>query len=144
MRRGVKIGLTIAVIAIIIIAIAIPLCSNFINKSVYHLTGVEKTEYTVADFAPKSELQFNQNGTFHINIEHKDKGLSLTAIGTYKLEGKTYQLKFEKLFARDNDGNITDYTTAEEHKAERAAITCTRSGNRIKFVDHKAQTFYFG
>lgn len=143
MKRGVKIALTITVIAIILIAVAIPLYFNFANKTVYHLSGVEKTEFTVDDFAKDSELQFYQNGTFHITIKHKEKGLSLTAIGTYKLEGKEYQLKFEKLLARDNDGNIVDYNT-EEHQTERKAISCTRSGNRIKFIDHKAQTFYFG
>lgn len=144
MRRGVKIGLTIAIIVIIIIGIAIPLYFNLVNKTVYHVTGVEKTEFTVDDFADKSELKFYQNGTFHIIIEHKTKGLSLTAIGTYQLEGKNYQLKFEKLFARNNDGNIVDYTTDEVYKSQRAAISCTRRGNQIEFVDHKAQTFYFG
>ena len=143
MKRGVKIALIITVVVIILIAIAIPLYYSFTSKTIYHISGVEKTEFTTSDFVDKSELKLYKNGTFHIVIEHKEKGLSLVGIGTYQNDGKEYQLKFEKLFARDNDSNVVDYTT-NEHKTERDAISCTRSGNRIKFIDHKAQTFYFG
>ena len=140
MKRGVKIALIIGIIVIILVGISIPLYFNFMNRTVYHLSGVEKTEYTVADFADQSELQLYRNGTFHITIAHKEKGLSLTGIGTYQVDGKKYQLKFNTLIARDNANNITDYTDSTESKN----IVCERSGSRIKFIDHKAQTFYFG
>ena len=137
-RRGAKVAIAVGVIILILIAIAIPVYFNFLNKTVYRLTGVEKTEFTVADFVDQSELQFNKNGTFHVTIQHKTKGLSLTGVGTYTLEDKTYKLTFIQAYARDNEGNIVDYT---DHCNE---ITCTLAGNRIKFTDHKYQIFYFG
>ena len=137
-RRGVKIGIIIALVVIILIAIAVPLYFNFANKSAYHVTGVEKTEFTASDFVDKSELKFYKNGTFHVHIEHKEKGLSLSGIGTYKQEDKTYQLTFLQAYARDNNGTIVDYTDKCNE------ITCVRTGSRIKFTDHKYQIFYFG
>jgi len=138
LRRGTKIALIIGIIVLILIGIAIPVYFNFFNKTVYHVTGVEKTEFTVADFAEKSQIQFNKNGTFHVIIEHKEKGLSLTGIGTYTLENKTYHLNFTQAYARNNESNIVDYTD------QCSDITCTLTGNRIKFTDHKYQIFYFG
>ncbi len=138
MRRGAKVAIVVGVIVLILIGIAIPIYFNFFNKTVYHVTSVEKTEFTVADFADKSELQLNKNGTFHITIQHKTKGLSLTGIGTYTMENKTYKLTFIQAYARDNEGNIVDYTNNCNE------ITCTIAGNRIKFTDHKYQIFYFG
>ena len=140
MRRGIKIALIVFIVAIVLIGISIPIYLSFTNKTAYHVVEVEKTEYTVADFVDNSELQLYKNGTFHITIQHKSKGLSLTGIGTYQLEGNDYHLKFKKLFARDNNSDVVDYTDREESKT----IVCTRSGNRIKSIDHKAQTFYFG
>ena len=139
MRRGVKIGLIIGIIVIVIIGIAVPVYFNFINKSVYHITGVDKTDLTAADFTDNSELQFFKNGTFHVYIEHKEKGLSLTGIGSYNKEDKTYKLTFVQAYARDNEGNIVDYT--EQSNTE---ITCEQSGSRIKFSGYNGQTFYFG
>ncbi len=138
MRRGAKIALIITIIVLILIGIAIPVYFNFFNKTIYHVTGVEKTEFTVADFAEKSQIQFNPNGTFHVIIEHKERGLSLIGIGTYTLENKTYHLNFQQVYARNNEGNIVNYTD------QCSAITCTLTGNRIKFTDHKYQIFYFG
>ncbi len=140
MKHGVKIFLIIISILIILVGVTVVVYLNFGKKTVYHVIGVEKTEYTVADFAEKSELQFYNNGTFRIMIEHKEKGLSLTAIGTYQLDHQNYQLKFERLLARNTEGEIVNYTDSEESKA----ITCTRRDKTIIFVDHKAQTFYFG
>ncbi len=136
-RRG-KIAIIVVTVVLILLGIAIPVYFAFINKPVYHITGVEKTTFTVADFADKSELQFFDNGTFHVRIEHKIEGLSLTGIGTYTQDGKTYKLKFHKAYARDNHGDIVDYTNYCDR------ITCIRTGNRIKFTDHKFQIFYFG
>ena len=137
-KRSTRITIIISVIVVIIIGIAIPLYFNFSSKTAYQVTAVEKTEFTAADFAEKSELQFNANGTFHVHIAHKEKGLSLTGIGTYTTEGKTYQLKFIEIFARDNNGDIVNYMDKCND------ITCARVGNRIKFTDHKYQIFYFG
>ena len=142
MRRGVKIGIIIGVICLIFVGIGVSIYYNFTDKSTYHITTVEKTDFTVADFVDKSELRFFKNDTFHITIEHKEKGLSLTGIGTYTIDNKTYHLTFIQAYARDNEGNIVDYTTECNQAA--TGITCTRSGNRIKFTDHKGQTFYFG
>lgn len=138
MRRGAKVAIIVAVIIVILIGVAIPIYFNFLNKTTYHITGVEKTEFTVTDFVDKSELQLNKNGTFHVTIQHKTKGLSLTGIGTYTLDNKTYKLTFIQAYARDNEGNIVDYTNNCND------ITCTLVGNRIKFTDHKYQIFYFG
>ena len=138
MRPGVKIGIIIGIVVLILVGIAIPVYYNFVNKTVYHVTDVDKTTYTAAEFTDKSELQFFKNGTFHIHIEHKDNGLSFTGIGTYTKDGNTYQLTFVQAYARDNDDNIVDYT---DHGNE---VSCERSGSRIKFIDHKGQTFYFG
>jgi|GEM_PF-4351101 len=138
MRRGVKIGIIIGIVVVILVAIAIPVYFNFMNKTVYHVTGVEKTDFTVADFVDNSELRFFKNGTFHVQIEHKEKGLSLVGVGTYTQSSQTYQLTFVQAYARDNEGNIVDYTD------QSSEITCERSGSRIKFIDHKGQTFYFG
>ena len=140
MRRGVKIGIIIGTVVLILIGISIPIYFNFINKTAYHITGVEKTTFTVADFNDKSELELYSNGTFHIQIIHKEFGLSFTGIGTYELEEKTYHLKFIQAYARDNYGNIVDYTS----QCNTSSITCTRNGSRIKFTDHKNQIFYFG
>ena len=137
-KRGIKIAIICAVILALLIGGGLLIYFNFFAKTVYRITGVEKTDYTVADFVDQSELQFYKNGTFHIRIEHKEKGLSLTGIGTYTLEDKTYQLSFVKAFARDTNNTVIDITD------QCAAISCTRSGNRIKFIDHKSQIFYFG
>ena len=142
MRRGIKIGIIITILVIAIVGVGFTIYFNFNNKNAYRVTAVEKTDFTVADFVDKSELQFSQNDTFHIQIIHKEKGLSLIGIGTYTLDNKTYHLTFIQAYARDNEGNIVDYTTTCNN-AE-TGITCTRSGNRIKFTDHKGQTFYFG
>ena len=138
MRRGVKIALIISIVVLILIGIAIPIYFNFMNKNTYFITRVEKTEFTSKDFVENSNLQLNKNGTFHVNIAHKEKGLSLTGIGTYTVQDKTYHLHFTQAYARDNEGNIVDYTTQSSN------ITCMRVGNRIKFTDHKYQIFYFG
>lgn len=138
-KRGTKVAFIVVIIILVIIGISIPIYFNFTNKSAYHVTDVEVTEYTAADFADKSELKLFQNGTFHVRIEHKTKGLSLIGIGTYSTDDKTYQLNFTSAYARDNVGHIIDYTTECNTK-----VTCSRSGSRIKFTDHKYQTFYFG
>lgn len=138
-KRSTKVAIIICSIVVVLIGIAIPLYFNFTNKSTYRVTDVEVTEYTAADFIDKSELKLYQNGTFHVRIEHKDKGLSLTGIGTYTTDDKIYQLKFTRAYARDNEGHIVDYTTQCN-----ATVTCSRSGSRIKFTDHKYQIFYFG
>ncbi len=137
-RRGVKIAIICAIIAVLLIGGGLIIYFSFFNKTVYHVTGVDKTDYTVADFKANSELEFYKNGTFRIRIEHKDKGLSLTGIGTYTLDGKTYQLTFIQAFGRDTNDQVVNIIDQCDK------ITCTRSGNRIKFTDHKTQTFYFG
>lgn len=136
-RRG-KIAIIIIAVILILIGIAVPFYFYCLNKTDYAITGIEKNGLKVEDFVADSKLQFYQNGTFYVQIKHKDKGLSFTGIGTYKQDGKTYQLKFYRAYARNNEDNIVDYTDQCND------ITCVRTGNRIKFTDHKSQTFYFG
>lgn len=138
MKRGVKIGIICGVIIVLLIIVSIIVYFAFFQKKEYRVVGVEKTDYEVADFAEKSELKFFENKTFHIHIEHKENGLSLSGIGTYTTEGNTYNLKFIQAYARDVNNIIIDVTNLSNE------ITCTRSGNRIKFTDHKYQIFYFG
>lgn len=139
-RRGTKIAIIVTIIVtLILIGIAIPLFHNYFNRTVYHVTALaDTTEFKASDFADKSELKLNKNGTFHVYIYHNEKGLSLAGIGTYKKDGDNYVLTFIQAVARDNNGDVVDYT-------DRCGdITCKRSGSRIKFTDHKYQTFYFG
>lgn len=138
MKRGVKIGLIIGITAIVLVLAAVVVYFTVFYKKTYQVVGVEKTDYKVADFVKDSELQFFDNKTFHIHIEHEGNGLSLTGIGTYTKEGKTYKLEFIKLYGRDTNNMIVDLMDKREE------ITCTTSGNRIKFTDHKYQIFYFG
>ena len=139
MKRGAKIGLICGIIAVVLIIVAIVIYFVFFNKNDYRVVGVEKTDYQVADFVDNSRLKFYDNNTFHIHIEHKSNGLSLTGIGTYTLEGNTYKLQFTQAYARNTSNIIVDITNTQSKE-----ITCTRSGNRIKFTDHKYQVFYFG
>lgn len=138
LKRSTKIGIIAAIIAAILIIAVSVVYFAFIKKDNYHIVDVEATEFSAKDFSEKSELLFNKNKTFSIRIEHKDKGLSLTGIGTYTLEGSTYTLTFVQAYARDINNTIIDITDQTEK------ITCTRSGNRIKFTDHKFQIYYFG
>ncbi|MBR4418535.1 MAG: hypothetical protein IKT33_00870 [Clostridia bacterium] len=138
LKRSAKIGIVIAIVAVVIISVAIVVYFAFFQKDTYHIVGVEATEFKVEDFTETSELTFNKNNTFRIHIEHKEKGLALTGIGTYTLEKKTYHLTFTQIYARDLNDTIVDITNQTE------TITCTRSGNQIKFTDHKAQIYYFG
>ena len=142
-RRGVKIAIIIGIVVIILIGIAIPVYFYFMNKTVYRVTGVGQTSnFTVAEFVDKSELQFNKNGTFHITIAHKEKGLSFTGIGTYTMKDQTYQLTFLQAFVRDNIGNIVNFNDISDEARDN--VKCVRTGSRIRFTDHKNQTFYFG
>ena len=138
LKRSTKTGIIIAIIAVLLVGIALALYFTIFKKDSYHIVDVEATEFSAKDFTENSELIFNKNNTFSIRIEHKEKGLSLTGIGTYTLDGKTYQLTFVQAFARDVNNTIIDITN------ETAEITCTRTGNRIKFTDHKFQIYYFG
>ena len=141
MKKGIKIALIVSVLVIIVAVIGGVIYFNFFNKSVYRITGLgSTTDYKVSDFTDKSTLEFFDNDTFHVHIEHKEKGISLIGIGTYTLKNKTYQLTFTQIYARDTDNQIIDITD----QPACAAITCQRSGNRIKFTDHKAQIYYFG
>ncbi len=138
-RRNLKIAIIIVAIIVIIIGIAVPIYFNFFaNKTVYKLVGIEKVNYTVDDLAKHSELCLNENGTFHVQINYQDKCV-LSGIGTYTTEGKKYLLKFTQAYARNEYDNIVNYTANCN-----TDITCTRSGNRIKFDGYKGQTFYFG
>ena len=99
----------------------------------YKICGLEHNEYTVADFVDKSELKFYANNTFHLRIEHKDKGLSLLGIGTYTSTNDTYTLTFTA--ALDHQFNKLDLDP----------IVCERSNNRIKFTNpNNGQVYYFG
>lgn len=146
MKRGVKIGIICGTIGIILLCIGIYVYFNFFKKETYEIVGIEKTTYKVADFTKNSELKFYDNHTFHIRIEHKDVGLCFTGIGTYTLEGKTYNLEFVQAFGRDTENQIVDIMPMMDDDDNYIIdkITCTRSGNRIKFIDHKSQIFYFG
>lgn len=138
LKRGSKIAIIISIVALALVGITLTLYFVFFKKDSYQLVDVEATEFSADDFTKTSKLVLNQNNTFSIRIEHKTKGLSLTGIGKYTLDGKTYKLTFIKVFARDINDSIVDITE------EAQDITCTRSGNRIKFTDHKFQTYYFG
>ena len=138
MKRGVKISIICGVIALILVITAIAIYFMFFKQNTYKIVGVEKTDYEVADFVEQSELKFFDNKTFHVHIEHKGNGLALTGIGTYTMDGNTYQLTFSQLYARNVSNVIVDLTNESEN------ISCTKSGNRIKFIDHKSQIYYFG
>lgn len=138
MKRGIKIGIICAVVLLFVVLVGLIVYFNFFAKTSYRIVGVEKTDYTVKDFVDNSELKFFKNSTFHVRIEHRDKGLVLTGIGTYQLNGDTYELKFVQVYARDTSNTVVDITDQCD------AITCKRSGNRIKFTDHNSQIYYFG
>lgn len=138
MKRGVKIGIICGVIALVLVIAAVAIYFIFFAKKSYKIVEVDKTAYTVADFVDHSELRFFDNNTFHVHIAHKGNGLSFTGIGTYEKNGKEYKLTFTQAYARNASNIIVDLT--EESKN----ITCVKSGNRIKFVDHKSQIYYFG
>lgn len=138
MKRGTKIALICGVIALILVIAAVAIYFIFFAKKTYKIVGIEKTDYKVADFVDQSQLRFFDNNTFHVHIAHKGNGLALTGIGTYTQEGKTYKLTFTQLYGRNVSNVIVDLT--EEAKN----ITCVKSGNRIKFTDHKSQIYYFG
>ncbi|MCM1403993.1 MAG: hypothetical protein NC133_00585 [Prevotella sp.] len=137
-QRGIKIAIICAVIVVLLVGASLLVYFNFFNKMSYHLVGVEITDCTVSDFTDQTELEFFQDGTFHLQIKHKEKGLLLTGIGTYVFENQTYQLNFIQAYARDTNNTVVDIT--EQCKD----ITCVRSGNRIKLMDHKSQIYYFG
>lgn len=138
MKRGVKIGLIIGAILLLVVLVSLVVYFNFFAKTTYHIVGVEKTTHQAADFKANSELKFYKNGTFHVRIEHDDIGLVLTGIGTYTLKDKTYELKFDKIYARNTEDTVVDIT------GQCDAITCKRYGNRIQFTDHNSQIYYFG
>ncbi len=138
LKRSTKIGIIITVVAAALIGIGLFAYFTFFQKDNYRIVGVEATEFSTEDFVENSKLIFHKNNTFSIRIEHKEKGLSITGIGTYTLENKTYHLTFIQAYARDLNDTIVEIT--EETKT----ITCTKSGTRIKFTDHKNQTYYFG
>ena len=127
LKRGSKIAIIISIVALALVGITLTLYFVFFKKDSYQLVDVEATEFSADDFTKTSKLVLNRNNT-----------LSLTGIGKYTLDGKTYKLTFIKVFARDINDSIVDITE------EAQDITCTRSGNRIKFTDHKFQTYYFG
>ena len=138
MKRGAKVGLICGIVTLILIAVAVAVYFTMFSKESYKVVGIEKTDYKVGDFVKKSNLKFFDNNTFHIHIEHEGNGLSLTGIGTYTKEGKTYNLEFIEIYGRDTNNQIVNLMDKSQE------ITCTRSGNRIKFTDHKYQIFYFG
>ena len=138
MKRGVKISIICSTIALVLIITVIAAYFIFFAKKTYKVVGVDKTLYKVADFVDQSQLRFFDNDTFHVHIAHKGNGLSFTGIGTYEIKGKEYKLTFTQAYARNASNIIVDLT--EESKN----ITCVKSGNRIKFTDHKAQIYYFG
>ena len=141
-RRGAKIAIIVITVVVILIAIAIPNYFTFFNKTVYQLSDVsDVSQLTINDFSDKSEIQLYKNGTFHLHIELKENGTVLTGIGTYSLDNKNYKLKFIQAYGQDNDGNIVNCT---DQCNDETQISCTRSGNRIKFSGFKSQTFYFG
>lgn len=137
-QRGIKIAIICAVVAVVLVGAGFLIYFNFFQKSAYRLVDVELNTYTAKDFTNQSEIEFHDNGTFHVHIEHKTIGLLLTGIGTYTKDGNTYQLTFVQAYGRKTDNTIDDLT--DQCNKE---ITCTRSGNRIKFI-YKSQIFYFG
>lgn len=138
MKRGAKIGLISGVSVLLLVVLGVGIYFYFFFKTTYSVVGVERTDYTVADFSDRSELKFYQDRTFHVRIEHKTIGLILTGIGTYKYENKTYKLTFIHADARDTHDTVVDITDSCD------AITCVKSGSRIKFTDHNSQIYYFG
>lgn len=137
MRRGVKWSIIIAALCLVLVGIGLLIYFTVFKKDGYHVAAVEHTDYTAADFA-KSDLQLYSNGTFHINIVHQEKGLFFLGIGTYTQKGNDYHLTFKQAIGRQNDV-VSDQMA---HFTEVAI--CPKVGNRIKFVDHNHQVYYFG
>lgn len=106
-------------------------------KSAYSICAVELSDIKVEDLR-ESELQFYQNGTFHLQIKHQDQGLIFLGIGTYTQDSTQYVLTFTEAIGRQND----TVSNQMDHFAE--PFVCVKSGNRLKFVDQNNQVYYFG
>ena len=137
MRRGIKWSIIIAVLCLALVGIGLLVYFTLFNKNGYHVAAVEHTEYTVTDFK-RSDMQLYSNGTFHIRIVHEEKGLVFLGLGTYTQKGKEYYLTFQQAIGRQND------VVSDQMAQFSDVVVCTKSGNRIKFVDHNRQVYYFG
>lgn len=147
MNRKVRIALIASAITVVLICVAVFVFFAFFNQDdAYKLVKLgDSTDLKISDFTEQSKLQFHDNGTFQIHIEHKEKGVALTAIGTYTQEKNIYILEFKQGFVRNHENIIIDLTADNEDTiALRKNISCTRDKNLIKFIDHKNQTYYFG
>lgn len=137
MRRGVKWSIIIAVLCVVVVGIGLLVYFTVFNKKGLHVTAVEHTEYTAADFQG-SDMQLYSNGTFHIRIVHKDKGLFFLGIGTYTQKGNDYYLTFRQAIGRQQD------VLSDQMAKFNDVMVYTKSGNRIKFIDNNQQIYYFG
>lgn len=137
MRRGIKWSIIIAALCLALIGIGLLIYFTLFHKNGYHVVAVDHTEYTAADYQD-SDMQLYSNRTFHIRIVHQEKGLVFLGLGTYTQKGNDYYLTFQQAIGRQSDV-ISDQLA---HFSD--VIVCPKSGNRIKFVDHNSQVYYFG
>ncbi len=137
MRRGIKWSIIVASLSVALVGIGLLVYFTVFNKNGYHVAAVEHTEYTAADFQD-SDLQLYDNGTFHIRIVHRDKGLFFLGLGTYTQKGNDYYLTFQQAIGRQQN------VLSDQMAKFSDVMVYTKSGNRIKFIDNNQQIYYFG
>lgn len=137
MRRSVKWTILITVFCLIVLAIGCLVYFCVFHKDNYHIVAVEHTSYQASEFK-NSELKFFNNGTFHVKIVHGEDELFFLGLGTYTKKGATYHLTFTQAIGRQGE------TITNQLDKFGEPLACPKSGNRISFVDHNHQVYYFG
>jgi hypothetical protein len=111
-------------------------------KRIVELQENEGINWTVENFKT-SEIKFFKNGTFHIRIYNSaTEQLVFIGIGTFKKTNKYYMLDFVEAHGNGQLGNIAD-TMDELNKNEKIKQGQRKGLNRVRFVDHNGEIYYF-
>jgi hypothetical protein len=113
------------------------------TKGIVDLGGGEQSWWAVENF-DNAELKFFPNDTFHIKIVNSkaEQDYIFIGIGKYEKTRKQYKLTFLEAFGNGGYENIADKMNNEINNPKNNQGQ--RSGlNKVRFVDHNGQIYYF-
>jgi hypothetical protein len=112
-------------------------------KGIVDLGGGGQSWWAVENFAD-AELKFFPNDTFHIKIVNSkaEQDYIFIGIGTFEKVRKQYKLTFIEAFGNGGTENIADKMNNEinikkNNQGQRSGL------NKVRFVDHNGQIYYF-
>jgi hypothetical protein len=134
---------TVSVLIILLFAVlitAVILYFFVFSGNTKRIVALGETNYKVENFT-KSEMKLFDNGTFHIKIIRTAGSTDRTifiGIGKYTQNGGNYTLEFVSAY-----GTVSENSLADKKDTMNARKSYKVVSNKIEFIDHNNQVYYF-